>query len=196
SIVILILTYNAYHLKSKNISRTDNSDFVSSEEYDSDDLTPVNYDDKYDFQEDDYFQKKDINGANLVISRLLAALAANFKKKTCPATYISNSKRTRQRKNKLLREVAVGFLKISQFFFSANNNTDMINEGILIDRLDSNEIISETIEFVNDVIREEQLSDAEKAHYIAVLYFLWLLLKGEKKIEVSETVAKVVSSRP
>ncbi|KAF0440390.1 hypothetical protein F8M41_004057 [Gigaspora margarita] len=61
---------------------TDDSDFVSSEEYNNDNLTPVNSDDKYDFQEDDYFQEEDINSANLVISHLLAALAANFKKKT------------------------------------------------------------------------------------------------------------------
>ncbi|CAG8761372.1 25240_t:CDS:2, partial [Gigaspora rosea] len=143
------------------LARTDDSDFVSSKEYDSDDLTPVDSDDEYDFQEDDYFREEDIDGANLVISRLLAASAANFKEKMRPATYISNSKRTKQRKNKLLREAAVGSLKISQFFSSASsshengdedNNSDMIDEGIPIDRLDSNEIISETIEFVNDVI--------------------------------------------
>ncbi|CAG8795165.1 41545_t:CDS:2, partial [Gigaspora margarita] len=105
--------------------------------------------------------QEDIDGANLVISHLFAASAANFKEKTCPATYI-------------------------------DNNTDMIDEGIPIDRLDSNEIISETIKFVNDIIREEQLSDAEKAHYIAVLYFLQLLIEGKKKLKHQKQLPRLL----
>ncbi|CAG8850710.1 38348_t:CDS:1, partial [Gigaspora margarita] len=69
----------------------------SNEEYESDDLIPNSSDDDlildssdddYNFREDDYFQKNDYVGANLVISHLFAASAASFEKKKCPATYI------------------------------------------------------------------------------------------------------------
>ncbi|CAG8831183.1 17900_t:CDS:2, partial [Gigaspora rosea] len=72
-------------------------------EYDSDDLTPVDSNDEYDFQEDDYFREEDIDRS--------------------------------------LHENG-----------NEDNNSDMIDEGIPINKLDINKIISETIEFVNDVI--------------------------------------------
>ncbi|CAG8636661.1 1414_t:CDS:2, partial [Diversispora eburnea] len=63
--------------------------------------------------------------------------------------------------------------------------------GHLLAASAAKKIISEAIEFVNEVIREEQLSDTEKARYTAVLYFFRLLLNSKKKIEASETVAEV-----
>ncbi|CAG8825300.1 7673_t:CDS:2, partial [Gigaspora rosea] len=90
------------------------------------------------------------------IKQLLAASAASFKKRSRPAVYVGNSKRTKQRKNKTLREAA----------------------------------------FVNKVIREEKLSEAEKARYTATLYFLRLLFNGKKKIEASEAVAEVIGGGP
>ncbi|CAG8663938.1 3618_t:CDS:1, partial [Diversispora eburnea] len=99
-------------------------------------------------------------------------------------------------------------LKISQFF---PDSTPIINESSYESEDENNKsedennnegmtkqekIISEAIEFVNEVIRKEQLSDTEKACYTAVLYFFWLLLNGKKKIETSEAVAEVTSGRP
>ncbi|CAG8785010.1 37272_t:CDS:2 [Gigaspora margarita] len=105
-------------------------------------------------------------------------VTTSFKKRSHLAVYIRNSKRTKQRKNKTLRETAVGFLSILQFFSftsyeneqgeddNENNNEDDNND----DNKDDNEgmtekekKIADAIEFVNKVICEEKLSEAEKA---------------------------------
>ncbi|CAG8737796.1 3445_t:CDS:2, partial [Gigaspora rosea] len=176
------------------------------EEYESD---ISNADNDYDFQEDISDFEEDDNEldserANLIINRLLAASAASFKKKKRPAVYVGNSKRTKQRKNKMLREAAVGTSKISQFFPSTNSMT-VVNESPSENESESgsNEGLTEyekeiqkTIEFVNDVIRNEQLSDTEKTRYTAVMYYLRLLFNGKQKIQASDAVAEVVNGGP
>ncbi|CAG8799636.1 19386_t:CDS:2 [Cetraspora pellucida] len=46
---------------------------------------------------------------------------------------------------------------------------------------------------LEEVLDDEVLSTTEEAHYLAVLYFLHLCLQGQKKIEVSKTVADIVN---
>ncbi|CAG8780732.1 1727_t:CDS:1, partial [Cetraspora pellucida] len=180
-----------------------NIDLWSSEEYESDvSNADIAYDfqkDIYDFEEDD--NELDSERVNLIINRLLAVSAASIKKKKRPAIYLGNSKRTKQKKNKMLREAAVGTSKISQFFPSTNLMT-AVNESPSENESESknNEGMTEyekeiqkTIEFVNNVIHNEQLSDTEKARYTAVMYYLRLLFNGKKKIQASEAVAEVVN---
>ncbi|CAG8857508.1 30267_t:CDS:2, partial [Gigaspora margarita] len=97
-----------------------------------------------------------------------------------------------------------GSLKISQFFSSTDpgsavnelsNKSEDKNKSNNKDMTEQDEI-SEVIEFVNEIIRVDQLSDAERARYTPVLYFLQLLLNGKKKIEASEAVAEVVGGGP
>ena len=106
--------------------------------------------------------------------------------------YVGNSKRTKQRKNKTLREAAVGSLSILQFFSSTSYENEQGKDDNEDDNEDNNKDdnegmtekekkIANAIEFVNKVIREEKLSDAEKARYTATLYFLRLLFNGKKK---------------
>ncbi|CAG8517448.1 13040_t:CDS:2, partial [Cetraspora pellucida] len=102
-----------------------NIDLWSSEEYESDisnaDIAYNFQEDIYDFEEDD--NKLDSERVNLIINHLLAASAASIEKKKHPAIYLGNSKRTKQRKNKMLREAAVETSKISQFFPFTNSMT-------------------------------------------------------------------------
>ncbi|CAG8757811.1 8389_t:CDS:2, partial [Gigaspora rosea] len=51
--------------------------------------------------------------ANSIIERLLAASEASFEKKGRPKLYTGLFARTRQRKNKALKEAAIGSLKIT-----------------------------------------------------------------------------------
>ena len=111
-------------------------DLVSSDKSETNSLVSSDY----NTQEDDYFQDDDDdNGVNLVIKQLLAASAASFKKRSHPAVYVGNSKRTKQRKNKTLREAAVGSLSILQFFSS----TSYENEQCKDDNEDDNEYNNE-----------------------------------------------------
>ncbi|CAG8648645.1 16006_t:CDS:2, partial [Cetraspora pellucida] len=160
-------------------------DLVSSDESETDSLVSSDY----DTQEDDYFQDNDDdNGVNLVIKQLLAASAVSFKKRSRSAVYVGNSKRTKQRKNKTLREAAG---KNDNEDDNKDNNEDD-NEGMT----EKEKKIANAIEFVNKVIREEKLSEAKKACYTATLYFLRLLFNGKKKIKASEAVAEVIGGGP
>ncbi|CAG8854488.1 20877_t:CDS:1, partial [Gigaspora margarita] len=181
-------------------------DIESCSEYESDNLSlvdsEVDSEVDYDTKGDGYFRDDD-DGTKLAISHF-AVLVASEKKKKRPAVYVGNSKQTKQRKNKILKDAAAGSLKISQFFSSTDpgsavnelsNESEDENKSNNEDMTEQDEI-SEAIEFVNEIIRVDQLSDAERARYTAVLYFLWLLLNRKKKIEASEAVAEVVSGGP
>ena len=117
-------------------------DLVSSDESETDSLVSSDY----DTQEDDYFQDDDDdNGVNLVIKQLLAAAAASFKKRSRPAVYVGNSKRTKQRKNKTLREAAVGSLSILQFFSSTSYENEQGKDDNEDDNEDNNEDDNESM---------------------------------------------------
>ncbi|CAG8847013.1 8132_t:CDS:2, partial [Gigaspora margarita] len=148
-------------------------DIESCGEYESDNLSlvdsKVDSEVDYDTEGDGYFQDDD-NGTKLAISHFAVLVARS--------------------------------LKISQFFSSTDpgsavnelsNESEDKNKSNNEDTTEQDEI-SKAIEFVNEIIRVDQLSDAERAHYMAVLYFLRLLLNGKKKIEASEAVAEVVGS--
>ncbi|CAG8841795.1 30376_t:CDS:2, partial [Gigaspora margarita] len=75
-------------------------------------------------------------------------------------------------------------LKISEFFSSTRPLQENKDEN--------NKKIFEAIKFVNEVIHMEQISEAEKARYMVVLYFFQLLLRGKKRIEAANAVAEVV----
>ncbi|CAG8662615.1 17121_t:CDS:2 [Cetraspora pellucida] len=54
--------------------------------------------------------------------------------------------------------------------------------------------ICSAIEFVNKTISKKTLSKVKKAHYLSVLYFFWLLLKGQKKMKAVKAVTDMVDS--
>ncbi|CAG8809938.1 20195_t:CDS:2, partial [Gigaspora margarita] len=124
-----------------------------SSEYKSDSLSLVDSEVDYDTEGDSYFRDDD-DSTKLAVSCLAASAAS--------------------------------LLKISQFFSSTNPVDELSNKTK--DESESNnedttkqDEISEAIEFVNEIIHKDQLSNAKRAHYTA-----------KKKIEASETVAKVV----
>ncbi|CAG8749139.1 27268_t:CDS:2 [Gigaspora margarita] len=132
-----------------------------------------------DFAEDNN-ELDDNKETNSIINRLLMASAASFKNNKC-TIYTGLSTWTCQRKNKVLKNAAVGSLKITSFFYA--NSQLLATDNMSTE--DSNSI--------SDIMHEEMLSKMEQACYIAVLYFLRLLLKGKEKMEASKTVAEFVS---
>ncbi|CAG8845430.1 26211_t:CDS:2, partial [Gigaspora margarita] len=136
--------------------------------------------------------------------KIINRLAVSSFEKKRPATYTRNSKCIQQRRNKILKEAAVGNSKILHFFSSVqplaidSNKSDedlqsQEHQSEKKKELNEEERIHKAIEFVNGVMSEEILSKAEEARYIAVLYFFQLYLKSQMKIEAAKTVTEVVN---
>ena len=100
-----------------------------------------------------------------------------------------------------MREAAVGSLSILQFFSSTSYENEQGKDDNKDDNEDNNEDdnegmtekekkIANAIEFVNKVIHEEKLSEAEKARYTATLYFLRLLFNGKKKSKLQRRLLR------
>ncbi|CAG8649134.1 4113_t:CDS:2, partial [Scutellospora calospora] len=161
-------------------------DLDSSEEYlDS----SSNSDESSD---DNFIDLDNLDDANIIIEQLRVISTVGSKKKRCPSVYIENSKHTRQRRNKTFREAAIRSLKITHFFSSI--------QPLMVDNDESYRDFQDQGDQSDDELEEELddkvLSTTEKAHYLAVLYFLRLHLQGQKKIEASKTVADIVNSGP
>ncbi|CAG8725191.1 4699_t:CDS:2, partial [Cetraspora pellucida] len=160
-----------------------NIDLWSSEEYESDvsnvDIAYNFQEDIYDFEEDD--NELDSERANLIINHLLTVSAASIKKKKHPPFILGTQNERNKEKIKSVNESP-----------SENESESENNESMT----EYEKEIQKTIEFVNDVICNEQLSNTEKARYMAVMYYLRLLFNGKKKIQASEAVAEVVNGRP
>ncbi|CAG8620694.1 10986_t:CDS:2 [Cetraspora pellucida] len=148
---------------------------------------------------DEFTELNNSNKVNLVVKLFLAK---GLEKKVCSVVYIRNSKCIQQRKNKEFREAAIGSLKIIDFFSNtqlpvANSDNEELNEESdekLGKELNEKKIFR-AIEFVNQIINKEALIKTEEAYYIAVLYFLRLLLQGQKKMKTSKTVIYIINDR-
>ncbi|CAG8556691.1 3615_t:CDS:1, partial [Dentiscutata erythropus] len=125
------------------------TDLSSSEEYESNNS---NGDDNSD---DDFVDELgNDEDANSIIDRLLAASEASFEKKGRPKLYTGLSARTRQRKKKVLKEAAVGSLKITSFFCTTNTQPRVTDDEEDIEDHGSSER-----EYDNDDLGNDNESD-------------------------------------